>query len=287
MPSLSTSGLVEVDVPLGARRVGRREDLLRRQVREVAQAVARREVGRPPGAASAAARPSARCPGPRSSIASKRRSVSAGSPSVERRHALVPGGGRVGLVEPQHVLELGPELLVGVVLVELRDRRAWPRRDAGTGRSTSSSLRSPTICADLLQPGQLVLAEQRRVEARRARPGRRRRRARCARRRARRAASDAVAVPRRDERRASPGRRSRSARASRSGSKYDDVDELARRAGRPPPRPRARAPPGRARADGDDLAGLDVRTVDGELGEGVSKRSSMRQAIVARRESMR
>ena len=45
-------------------------------------------------------------PGPLSSIASKRRSVSAVAERRSSGDALVPRGGRVGLVEPQDVHEL-------------------------------------------------------------------------------------------------------------------------------------------------------------------------------------
>ena len=152
------------DVALGARRVGRREDLLGRQVREVPQPVARDEVGGRASDGSAASRSRSSVPGPRSSIASNRRSArrvaDAFSASMRSSQAAV----RVVLVEPQHVLELAarasrahrPPASSGVD--ELRPRRVRARDDAPVGRALRDDPR------DLRQDGQPVAAGQLGVE---------------------------------------------------------------------------------------------------------------------------
>ena len=81
----------------------------------MAEPVGGREVGRPPAVRRKQPDVSS-VPGPRSSIASKRRSVSRVRGVGQDRHPLVPGRRRIGLVEPEHVLELPPEPLERLVV---------------------------------------------------------------------------------------------------------------------------------------------------------------------------
>ena len=77
---------------------------------------------------------------------------------VQSRHALIPGGERVGLVEAQHVLKLAPELLIRLVrrqigMDERRPRRMRRRDEAPVGRALADDLEC------LLHARQHVLAE--------------------------------------------------------------------------------------------------------------------------------
>ena len=99
------------DDAVGAQRVGRRGDLLGRQVRRVDHAVDRLHAGRRRSAKrEVGSRPTVRSvPGPSKRSASKLRASSARARVVQLPEALAPRRRRVGLVEPQHVDELLPE----------------------------------------------------------------------------------------------------------------------------------------------------------------------------------
>src|SRR5512142_1816577 len=83
---------------------------------------------------------------------------------LQRRHPLLPGRDGIVLVEPEHVLELLPELLVGRLLVEVGEDE--PRPGARRARA-AAPVRRPLAdhLRELLLERQLVLARARRVEA--------------------------------------------------------------------------------------------------------------------------
>ena len=92
----------------------------------------------------------------------------------QRRHPLVPRARRVPLVQPEHVPELLPELLVRVVRFEVGVHSEPPARRADTGRSSSSSS-APRRASE--SPSRTGAGRDRRGPGRprRAHPGRSRR----------------------------------------------------------------------------------------------------------------
>ena len=96
---------------LGAPPVGRREDLLGRHVDEVRDAVDRL-LGAGEPAVRLASSPTGRSvPGPRKRIASNRRSSSERGALAQALDVLLPGGDRIGLVEPRRGDDRVPEPL--------------------------------------------------------------------------------------------------------------------------------------------------------------------------------
>src|SRR4051812_2405149 len=118
-PVIEDERLRRGDVPARATGVRRREDLLAREVREMPQPFRGREVDSRPGRSRQQADPQlgsrpAHFDRVEAALGQPRRVV------AQHRHALVPGGERVRLVEAQDVLKLTPELLVRLVC-----RQVW------------------------------------------------------------------------------------------------------------------------------------------------------------------
>ena len=123
------------DDTLGAPPVGRREDLLGRQVRDVGDPRSPSRTSRTPTARRRAARRRDPFPGPRNRIASKRAALSASaracSVSACRRHAATG----IVLVETHRRRDRVPEPLD----VRLAEHHLGPARRSGRGRSPSST----------------------------------------------------------------------------------------------------------------------------------------------------
>ena len=133
------------DVTFGAERVGRREDLLGRQIREVPKPVDRREVRRPPGMrrqqADRQLRARARAARSRRTGASARRFAESFRTSMRSSHAwLGPARRDAARARARATAARMPRPPAD------RGRRAWPTRDAGTGRCTSWSRDRPRSC---------------------------------------------------------------------------------------------------------------------------------------------
>ena len=136
---------------LRAQRVRRREDFLGREVRQVPQAFSGRKsaahhvaVGSSPTVSSV--------PGP---AQLERVEAALGEPAgglLQHGHPLVPRRDRIRLVEAQHVLELAPEPLVGLVLGKLGPDEC---AQAGCGRGTMHQFvsRLPTMSLSSLTRG--------------------------------------------------------------------------------------------------------------------------------------
>ena len=180
VPSRSTSGFVDVTCPdvrcgsgvVNTSSVGR-FGKWRRPSTVVKSAAHQVCVGSMPTVSSV--------PGPRSSNASKRRSARRCAESFSVAMRSSQAAGRVGLVEPQHVLELAPQLLVRLLLGQVGVDERAPRPDAGTGGCTSSccarrrscpspSARAAGPCRRATRRGRRAGSARSARRARRARP---------------------------------------------------------------------------------------------------------------------
>ena len=103
-------------------------------------------------------------PGPLSSSASKRRAFSSSADAFSPIDTLVPGGDRIGLVEPQDVPELGPEALVGFVGAKPGEDHLRP---VGMRAGNDAPVRGAVVDHShrLLDPGQEIPPETGAVEA--------------------------------------------------------------------------------------------------------------------------
>ena len=135
----TTSGFVERTSPVDARGIRRREDLLRREVRHVDDAVDRLRSARD-SQRDVGSRPTRRSvPGPSKCSASKRRAVRRSQTPTSRSWRSRPRRDGIGLVEAAHVQDLLPQALERGRGLERPGRRATPTPASGTARPSSSS----------------------------------------------------------------------------------------------------------------------------------------------------
>ena len=261
--------------PVRPLRIGRREHLLGRQVRDVAQPVGSVEVRAPPGVGPEHADAQLGAGAAQLDRVELARAQPVGGGS-QRRHPLLPRLGGIGLVQPQDVLELAPQRLERLVLLQfgmdqLRPGRVRARDDAPVRRPLADDLRDLAEIREVVAPGECRVEPVEQV--RRGRAGRRDPR------------PTLVGVrdhppPYHDGTKPSVSGSADSILARLTcGSKYQ-TSTNARRGRRPRRRWRARAARGRARRSRARLSRLHVGAVHGEPGERLKAGGVHREAIL-------